>query len=275
MATGTVPCPGSWEPLWCCKLPTQQDHPDVDVEELIEQAVTAAAEVLYSFTGQRFGLCELTLRPCRRDCWDRSWPGFGDGWWEWTTGGVWPRPALIGGAWFNLVCAGCPGGCSCSPLSEALLPGPVHAITQVKLDGQVLTEGVDYRLDESRRLVRLGGHWPICQHMDRDDDQQGTWSVTAQFGEELPTSGRMALGELACAFLDACLGEDCPPALRPVQQLVRQGVSLTFLDPNRVFASGRTGLTHVDLFISAFNRHRLPSAPQVFDVDGPSFRMVG
>jgi hypothetical protein len=271
--TGTVPCPGSWEPIWCCDLPSAGDYPGVDVETVIGNAVDAAATVLYQFTAQRFGTCEVTLRPCRRDCAGDLWP---PGWAEWAPGGGWPRPVLVDGNWFNLVCGGCPGGCACTALSEALLPGPVHRIVEVKLDGQPLAAGVDFRVDDHRRLVRLGGaSWPLCQHLELADTQPGTWSVTAEFGVPLPVHGKMALGELACAFIKSCLpGETCPWTA-PVQQLIRQGVSVNFLDPNQVFAAGRVGLTQVDLFIAWANPHRLPSRPQVYDVDGPAFRRAG
>lgn len=271
---GTVPCPGSWQPEWCKPLPNPGDHPGVDVDHVVEVSTQAAAEMLYNRTVQRFGLCTLTLRPCRSDCTDQWWP-WRDGWWQWTSASVWPAPALIDGAWFNLVCGGssCSGrGCSCRELSEALLPGPVHSITQVKVDGQVLTAGVDYRLDDHRRLVRRGGqHWPRCQRMDLDDDAEGTWSVTAVFGEPVPAHGRLALGQLAREMIAACLGEECQ--LSPnVQTLVRQGVTMSLVDPETVFGHGRTGLTHVDSFISWANPGGLTSPPQVYDVDGPGWR---
>lgn len=267
--TGAVPCPGSWTPAWCCKLPDPADYPDLDIPEIIEQQTAAAAEILYNLSGQRFGLCQLTLRPCRRECWGGSW---GEGWWEWSAaGGLWPRPALIDGAWFNLACGSCLGSCSCRPLSEAILPGIVYSVDQVKLDGEVLVKNVDYRLDNARRLVRLGGSWPVCQRMDLDDDQPGTWSVTATWGEPLPVSGQLALGELACELINACIGADCKLP-QPVQQLVRQGVTVSFLDPNEVYAAGRIGLTKVDLFLQWANPERLQSPPAVFDVDAPTWR---
>src|SRR5690606_6789226 len=125
-------------------------------------------------------VCEQTLRPCRRDCWGGdTWPWRGS-WWEWT-GGTWPQPALIGGSWFNLTCGGCPNSCSCTTLSEVLLPGPVDCVTEVLVDGEQLIEGVDWRLDDNRLLVRLGGMWPKCNRLDLPDDHPGTWSVTAGF----------------------------------------------------------------------------------------------
>lgn len=263
MATtiGSVPCAGSWTPLWCPDPAVPPDAP----AEVVENMTAVAAELLYQLSGQRFGQCAVTLRPCRRDC-------AGDtavaGW----TG---PSAELRDGAWYNLACGACPaGGCACSPLSEALLPGPVD-VTVVKVDGLVLTVGVDYRVDDHRILVRLGGEvWPSCQDLDLDDTEIGTWSVTGLFGEPLPVSGRWALGEFAGELINACVGRACALP-RQVQSVARQGVNMTFVDLSDLLDAGRTGLTRVDQFIMAFNPHGLRSRPQVYDVDGPAVRRVG
>lgn len=189
---------------------------------------------------------------------------------------MWPRPALVDGAWFNLACGGCPGDCSCTVLSEVLLPGPVDHITAVVVDGHELTEGIGYRLYDNRVAVRLGGaQWPRCNRLDLPDGEPGTWTITAGFGEELPVSGRRALGELACQLAKACLGRKDCALPQPVQQIVRQGITMTFLDPNNVYGAGRLGLRLVDMFLATFNPYRLTSRPEVYDVDGPSFRRTG
>src|SRR5687767_8479863 len=131
----------SWVPPdggnWACNLSTEA----IAVSGI---AFEAATEVLYALTARRFGLCTITLRPCRRDCFDTLWWRSGN-WWEFS--GTYPMPALIGGLWFNITCGWCTGGCSCARVSEAVLPGPVHEVTEVKVDGTVLVKNVDYRLD--------------------------------------------------------------------------------------------------------------------------------
>lgn len=260
MATTTGPC-AAWEPIWCCDLPTGS-------AAVTGNAVQAATEVLWNLSGQRFGPCEVTVRPCRRDCFGAIWP-YGTNWPQWT-GGTWPQPALVDGAWLNLTCGACVGTCSCTALEEALLPAPVYAVTQVKVDGVVLAPGA-YRVDDDRVLVRVdGGRWPTCQDLSLADTAVGTWSVTVQVGEAVPTIGRQAVGELACEIVKTCLGQDCRlPA--NIANLVRQGVSISFPDSQAL----ADRLYFVGLFISAYNPHRLTGRARVYDVDGPTFRRTG
>lgn len=255
---GGTPC-GPWEPIFCCTLPA-------GAAAITGSMVQAATEALWARSGRRFGLCEITLRPCRRSC-DGGWP-FADQWWEF---GTWPRPLLYQGSWFNIACGGCGSGCSCTVLEEALLPAPVNSIVQVKLNGSVMVTG-SYRLDDARLLVRTdGGTWPVCQDMAAADTEDNTWSVTALFGEAVPTLGQLAVGELACELVKACVGQPC--ALPPnATQVSRQGVTVDLQALSELLDSGMIGLRNSDLFISTFNPNKLMAAPQVYDIDGPSFR---
>lgn len=247
MTAMTGPCE-AWTPIWCCELPTGS-------EAVTGTAVMAATEVLWHATAQRFGLCSTTLRPCRREC-DTTWPAW--------TGGRYPTPALTDRGWVNVACGGCGDSCSCTDLEEAILPGPVYAVTEVKVDGVVLATDA-YRMDNHRLLVRVdGGVWPTCQYLDRADTETGTWSVTAQYGEPVPTLGQQAVGELACEMARACLGEECRLPLN-VQQLVRQGVSISFSDSTELAERGYFG----GLFVQTYNPHRLTGRAQVYDVDAP------
>jgi hypothetical protein len=234
-------------------------------------AVASATETLWSLTGQRFGLCEVTLRPCRRDCFDGSF--FDDVGPPGTGARSYPQPALIGGQWFNLTCGSC-SDCACSTVSEALLPAPVHSIVEVLIDGTPLVTGA-YRVDNNRLLVRTdGGRWPRCNDLSRADTEEGTWSVTAQFGEEPPEGAALAMGELACEIAKAADGQDCRlPA--GVQQLVRQGVTISYPDVGELFAKGRTGLYLVDMFVATWNPSRLRSRSRVYRVDRPTVRRAG
>lgn len=259
---------GSWEPVFSCALPT-------GAEAVTGQAVEAATEVLWSLTGRRFGLCTLTLRPCRRDCAFDDWHM----WWEVGTGvsglGGGPRPLWFNGMWFNISCGGgCgSGGCSCTALDEVVLPGPVHDVLSVKVDGVTLTKNVDYRLDDYRLLVRLGGQlWPLCNDLSKADTEADTWSVTARFGEDVPTLGKLAVGALALEFTKLLLCDDSCLLPRPIQSIVRQGINITFLDPNVVLNDGKTGLYVPDLFIQTVNSPGAAGAQsrrrgQVYDID--------
>jgi hypothetical protein len=248
-----------WDPIWCVALPTGS-------EAISGYAVQAASEALWAATAQRFGLCTETIRPCRRDCYGRSWP-FADAWWEY---GTYPRPLLYQGVWYNIGCGQCPGTCSCTALEEALLPGVVYDIIQVKVDGVPLASSA-YRVDNNRLLVRTdGGTWPTCQDLAAADTEVDTWSVTVRFGEPVPILGQQAVGELAAEIARACLGEDCRLP-KNITQLVRQGVTITFPEGQNL----ADRLYFPRLFIETFNPKRLPALPQVYDVDGPTFRRTG
>jgi len=255
------PC-APWSPIWCGTI-------SPSVAAVTGTFVGAATEVLWAKSGRQFGFCDNTLRPCRKDCWGGVWP-WGAQWWDVGARGY-PWPYQYNGAWFNLGCGGCPGNCSCSIIYEALLPMPVNTITSVKVDGAVLDPS-KYKLYNDRSLLRTDGNpWPLCNDLNKDDSQVGTWSITANFGVTVPDMGRLALGELVEQFGLACTGAACKLP-QPVQQLVRQGVSLTFLDPNQVFADGKIGLYFCDLFISTFNPQGIAARAQAINVDNRQWR---
>lgn len=263
------PC-SPWDAIFCCDL-TAANIP------ISGTAVLAATEILYNLSGQIFDTCTFTVRPCRKDCGDSWWGGAfggvasyaGGPWWEW--GSYWPRPVNFNGAWFNLTCGGCSGSCSCSPLSEAWLPSPVSSIVSVKLDGQTLPAS-GYRVDDYRKLVRLGGlSWPICQDLSLADTELNTWSVTVEIGEAVPTIGRYAVGELACEIMNSCLGLACALP-RNATTITRQGITIDFPLFADLLKNGLLGLKWTDMFISTYNPDRLRAAPLVFDVDFESNR---
>jgi hypothetical protein len=233
--------------------------------------LAAATEVLFYASGQQFGLCTQTLRPCRRDCEGTYWAGNQFPEWGGGLGSSWPVPALIDGQWYNLTCGTCGDNCSCSMISEAMLPAPVYDITEVKVDGVVLSPDA-YRVDDYRILVRLDGEmWPWCNDLSVGDTEVGTWSVTARFGQPPPVLGSIAVGELACEIskLIAC---DSGCKLSPffLQSLNRQGVQFTF-DPQQEFGM----LPATSLFIKTFNPNGLRGRAQAYNLDGPTFRIVG
>ena len=231
-------------------------------------AVQVATELLWALSGRQFlgdptdPTCQVTLRPCRRDCWDQPIAGAG----VWPGGWSYPQPALVGGQWLNLVCGGCPGTCSCSALSEVLLPAPVHHVVEVRLDGTPLASGA-WRVDDARKLVRVdGGAWPWCQDLAAGDTQPGTFAVTLVIGRELPAVAALAVGEVACEVLRALDGEDCRLP-RNVTNLARQGVTIALQDPAALADQGRLGLPWADRFLAAYNPHGLTRRARVYDVD--------
>jgi hypothetical protein len=229
-------------------------------------ALEAASEIIYYGTAQRFDTCQVTLRPCRQSCYGDGWPSASYGWYDYGGGG--PRPTLINGNWYNIACGQCGTECSCTVISEVMLPGPVREIAQVTVDGVVLVDGVDYRLDDYRKLVRLGGLlWPICNNLQLGITEVGTWSVTAIYGEPLPTLGKLAVGELFCDILSDLLGDDCRIPSQ-VTDITRQGVSLTYETVQEALAAGFEGLKYVDKFFARYNPNHLMARPYMVDMDG-------
>lgn len=251
-----------WDPIWTCQLPT-------GAESVSGSAVQTATETLWRKTGQRFGTCTEVLRPCASDCFDNQLPN-----------GVlpfslrYPRPYNYRGMWFNLGCGGCPGTCSCTVVHEAVLPAPVASIEQVKVDGVILNPS-EYRVDDQRLLVRLGERWPQCNDLNKADTEVGTWSVSATFGETVPEGGRLAVGELATEIIKAMLCDETCALPVGVQTIVRQGVTQTFFDPDRIFGQDRLGLYFSDLFIRTWNPANINRPARAFDVGGRTFRRVG
>jgi hypothetical protein len=238
-------------------------------QDLIDQAVQAATEVLWERTQRRYGECTVTLRPCGEEC------GRGVAAWGAPAGWTWPFPVLDRGRWINLACRGCGGTCHCGRLEQVRLPSPVAEILEVKVDGVALDPSA-YRVDDWRWLVRLdGGTWPPCNDLELDDDQPGTWSVTATYGEQVPTIGSYAVGELASAIYKACTGaSDCPIPRTTVRQVSRQGVTKVYFDAATAFRGGQVGLYFADLFIATENPGGRRAA-KLYDIDRPRARNAG
>ena len=223
---------------------------DTATAEDRERATEWATFILDALTGHQFAQCPVTVRPCGPRCsmptgyttWPVASPAQGDP-------GPWMTPYILDGAWRNCSCG---GGCSCLPACRVDLGVPVAEITEVRVNGLVLTESA-YQL-QGQFLVRVDGGecWPSCQDTATPDTEDGTFSVTYRPGRMLPVAGQIAAGKLAGEFLKACAGSSCAlPA--QISSLSRQGVDVEFVDPATVFENGRTGIHEVDLFITAVN----------------------
>lgn len=104
---------------------------------LAQQCVDVAAELLYGLSGRQYGLCEVTVRPCVRDCSPCS-------------GTLWKPYLGRDGEWRN---ARCGGGDRCCKACDLRLPGPVHSVVDVLVDGLPVTTD-EYRVDNKRFLTR-------------------------------------------------------------------------------------------------------------------------
>lgn len=267
MVVNTGPC-APWE-LLCA------DFPEGTSAQLEETAAMIATEILWNRTKRQFGTCPVELRPCRKSCLP-AWPLIPNGYTN-LSGASWPfpQPALIGGNWINLTCGSCFTDCSCSHVSEVRLPYPVASITEVKVDGVILPS-TSYRVDNFNLLVRLDGEdWPTCNDLNLDDTEPGTWSVTAEYGQEVPELGQLAAGQLAVEIAKRCVGAGgCLLPAGTVQQVTRQGVTKVFFDSAEAFKGGMIGMFYPDMFIKTYNPTNSGLAT-IFDIDGPRHRRVG
>ena len=259
-----------WDPIWprgeCAEIL------ETASAEVTGQAIEIASEILFHLTAQRFSLCTVVLRPCRQSCYN-TFP-----WFQWWQYGVYPQPYWWNGTWYNLTCGNCPAesSCSCPGLSETTLPGPIASVTEVKVDGVVLTPGVDYRVDDYRKLVRLGGEiWPFCQNMNLADTEVGTWSTTVTYGEVVPAIGRLAVGELGLEVVKYLLCDGDCALPQGVIDISRQGVSMSIANISELFNTGFIQLRMCDLFIKTANPNHLQARSAVYDLDSPSYRAVG
>jgi hypothetical protein len=263
-------CGWTFDDDCCSKLATAFDSkPDV-----AQACVDQAAEILYALSGRQFGECEVAVRPCRRSNYESY------GWGAWGIGRRWGYglrwlPVLSGGQWLNISCGFCQSSCSCTEVCEVALPGPVNAVTQVKVDGVVLPSTA-YRVDNRRSLVRVDGGtcWPLCQNMNLEADQPGTWEVTYTKGLPLPVAGQVALGSMACELAKACLNDTTCVLPQRVTTIVRQGITMALLDPMDFLVKGRTGIYSVDLWLATVNPKGRPRRAGVFSPDVPLPRIT-
>lgn len=253
-------CAEAWEARYPCDVAT------VSPEELATTRLSAS-QLVDALTGHQFGLCTVTLRPCRQSC-----TAVPTGWWPFDVA----RSAPVAGPWYWTLdeCMTCRVGCSCGSLSQVELPYPVHDVVAVKVDGAAVVTGA-YRVDDHRWLVRTdGATWPACNDLSAADTEVGTWSVTARYGQDPPQLGTDAVGAMTCELLKAFAGQDCRVPSNVVE-LVRQGVRIKYGDVAGSFKDGKTGIFLVDAFIEAVNPAGLRRRPRVFDVDAVGARRAG
>ncbi|MEU4406187.1 hypothetical protein AB0F88_16825 [Streptosporangium sp. NPDC023963] len=223
-----------------------------------------AAQILSPLTGGRYGVCELTVRPCGKTC-----GGGGP-----LDVGVGPPfyPLLTSDGWVN--CRVCSGACSCCHVCKVDLDGPAQTIVRVLVDGVQLPPEA-YRIDNHRELVRVdGGCWPECADLTApvDDVDGGAFAVTYTRGLPLDEAAMHAYSTYACELLNACRGDDCCRLPERVTTITRQGVTVGFVDPMTFLDEGRTGIPEVDQWIASVNPYGLRQRSRVLSPDRPKLR---
>lgn len=218
-----------------------------------------AKEYLWRWTGQSFGLCEVTLRPCKTDCQEGMSSFFGSGpQRSMGLSGLW-TPVLVGGLWYNIGCGRCGDKCGCGGGSPLILPGPINSVVEVKEDGVVL-DASSYYVENNRALVRTDGQrWSDCG-----------LEVTYKIGVPVPVGGQMAAGRLATEFAKAACGDTSCELPRRVQTVARQGVTIAMLDAFDDIDKGHTGIWMVDSWVASVTK--APVQSRVLSPDIPRSR---
>lgn len=259
MVDQAPPC--GWTISPACSA-TEWDAFPADVKEA---ATDYATLIMWASTGRRYGLCETTVRPCRQNCEDG-----GDGWvWAY---GSWV-PYIANGVWRNCWC-GTGAGCqSCRASCQVWLPGPVNEIINVTVDGAIV-DPTTYEIqaqDGAWWLVRLRDTdttacWPDHQNFDRPLGTTDTWSVTYNKGIPIPAGVSGAAGILAVEWARGCTGGTCRLPGR-VQNLTRQGVTVSMASVDMMLSHGLTGIAEVDQVITAVNPSGLKGRPRIASVE--------
>lgn len=222
------------------------DPENLDAGQL--QAVQLASETLWLATAHTYGLVTTRTRPvCQQGA---GWP---------------PRAAITGGRWRNTA-SSC--GYGCCGAAGVRLPGPVHEVLAVRVDGQLLP-AEQWRV-AGDRLTRVDGVWPAVQNLALPDTEPGTWSVTYDRGIAPSTAGRAAVTALAVELNRARTGDGKCKLPQRVQTITREGITMTLLDPQEFLDKGRTGLPDVDRWLVLVNPGGQRSPSVVASVDYPA-----
>ena len=251
----------SWPVTWCGDLTGVS--PAVTGE-----AVAVSSEILWEATGRQFGTCPVTIRPCRKSCWN----DFNRlTWWDGSLVGY-PYPILSDGVWYNIGCS-CFGDCSCNTTSEIMLPDSLNRIVNITIDGVSLPVS-GYQVYDGQRLVKVDGEWPLCQDWHAVTGAPGAWSIEASYGRDVTPLGKMANGVLALEIAKMCSGLNCELPARAVS-LTTQGVSVAMMDLDSFLEAGLTGLTIPDKFIRTYNPANIQDRAHVIPLDTTPARVQG
>jgi hypothetical protein len=145
-----------------------------------------------------------------------------------------------------------------SSLSRIKLRGrPVTKVHLVRsgYDGSVIPEDKYYIAEHSTLIAYKGVPWP-----------PGNIEVTYTYGQQPPTSGRMAAKVMAQELINAWSGDTCALPDR-ITSVTRQGVSYTVLDSQDFLENMRTGVYLIDLFIKTTNPAGALAPAKVFSPD--------
>lgn len=248
-----VDIPAEHQAAWSAASQAQRDR-----------ATDLAGTVLWTLTGQVFGVCQETVRPCFQPVDNVSTyrggvtAGAGATWW----------PGLIMGDPNASGPCGCSSDCRHVAMDRVALPGPIASVVEVLIDGEVVAPTA-YRVQNRRWLRRVDGQlWPSHQDLNAADDAVDAFTITYERGIRVPAAGRAAAGRLAVEFLAGMIAGACalPSGATSVS---RQGINVELADIREWFTNGLTGIETVDLWIMAVNPYKSKRPGRVTSPDRP------
>jgi hypothetical protein len=220
---------------------------------LFDSAAAEASALLFELSGRQFsGYCgPRTVRPA---C-DQCYCGYQ----------VLSRGYVIGPWDYGyplMLCDSCL--ISCSPSRIKLAGYPVRAITQVLINGDVVSPA-DYTIWNQRYLTRLDDQaWPVAQDLTLADSEESTFAITYTYGADPPALGVSAAAQLGCELYRACGGDTTCALPNGTTRVTRQGIVIERLAfTSWAYRDGafRTGLPLVDAFLSAYNPSGIKRRP--------------
>ena len=150
-----------------------------------------------------------------------------------------------------------------SPESRIKLRGgPVTRIITIRnRNGSLIDPTSYYLVDHSTIHVSLATPWTPCNT-----------EITYAYGQNPPTSGKMAARTLAIEFAKLWSDDETCALPQRVTSVSRQGVSFTILDQQDFIQELRTGLYVIDLFLKSVNPDGARRKSKVYSVDTPRAR---
>lgn len=156
------------------------------------------------------------------------------------------------------------------PARTVRLPGPVHEVTQVQVDGQVLAVEA-WTLDPDGTLVRTDGDgWPVGQDVYAPTPR---WLVDYVLGVPVPDAGNVAAGRYAGELVRASTGAACALPTR-ARSITRPGLTIEMPDVDALTENGRTGSPQVDAWLATVNPGGLTAGATVYSPDVAGHRFL-
>lgn len=249
---------------------------------ILQQALDFATEILFRASGRQYpGLCDRVVKPCSstsNGC--NGWGAWSDlGWtfWYWdNVASNWFSAFPISGSGSFFPFCGCSGRCN---LPYVILPAPIAEVTELVIDGVIIDPSA-YDVVNYRQLRRIdGGSLPCTNDFTLDSapgGDVGTWQITYTYGRGPGTGGEIAVARYACELAKLwcnAADENCRLPYR-IQNIVREGMSMSFIDPSLFLKQGMTGIPEVDQWVQSVNPNALSrrATAQRLGVPSTNFR---